>query len=198
MSDPSRFFQQLDECTGSPYESRCFRVVDLESYITKPTPTLLFDLGPKISKGGQRFSPSGDYRGLYVSAELFTAGAEFADGAEDWIRGNCTKHVVFDMEVRLSSVLDLTDVPIRRTLKTSKAIIQSAWESFVELNGGEWPPTWNLGQEVFESGRFDGILFPSTKKGTGTCVLIFTERLVKGTTGVSILKQDGSVWERLP
>lgn len=197
MPDETRSFPQLDGCTGSPYECRCFRVVDLESYTGATTPTLLFDLGPKIS-GGQRFSPPDDHRGLYVSAELPTAGAEFADGSDNWIKGHCTHHVVFKMDVRLRSVLDLTDATVRRTLKISKATVQSAWEGFADLNGGEWPPTWNLGHEVSASGRFDGILFPSTKRNAGTCVLILTERLVKGTSGVSILKQNGSVWERLP
>ena len=194
----ARFFPRLDGCIGALYECRCFRVVDLESYIKKPTPTLLFDLGPKISKGGQRFSPPGDHCGLYVSAELATAGAEFADGVEAWEEGERAKHVVFDMEVKLGSVLDLTQASVRRPLKISKEVCQSAWEGFADLNAGKWPPTWNLGQEVFASERFDGILFPSTKRGNGTCILIFTERLVKGSTGVTIYKQDGSVWERLP
>lgn len=198
MSDPIRSFPQLSECSGSQYISQCFRVVELESYLRSSTPTLLFDLGPKISKGGQRFSPPGDHRGLYVSAELPTAGAEFADGSENWSKGHCTNHIVFHMEVKLSSVLDLTDAATRRVLKISKTTVQSAWQGFVELNGGVFPPTWRLGQEVFASKRFDGILFPSTKRMNGTCVLIFTERLVKGSTGVTILKQDGSEWERLP
>jgi RES domain-containing protein len=198
MSDETRSYPQLDHLTGSSYESRCFRVVDLESYTGAKSPTLLFDLGPKISKGGQRFSPPDDHRGLYVSAELPTAGAEFADGSDHWTKGDCTNHVVFNMDVRLCSVLDLTDARVRRTLKISKATVQSAWEGFADLNEGEWPPTWNLGHEVFASRRFDGILFPSTKRSTGTCLLILTERLVKGTSGVTILKQNGSAWERLP
>jgi len=195
-ADPS--FPTLEHCTGIPYECRCFRVVDLEAYTGVDTPTLLFDLGPKISKGGQRLSPSGDHRGLYVSAELQTAGAEYADGSDNWIKGRCGQYVVSNIDLRLSSMLDLTDKAVRRTLKISKATVQAPWTGFADLNGGEWPPTWKLGHEVFASGRFDGILFPSTKKNGGTCLLVFTEHLVKGETAVSILKAKGEIWGKLP
>ncbi len=198
MSDHPRFRSELAGCAALPYKRKCFRVVGLEAYSKKKDPELLFDLGPKISKGGQRFSPPDDHRGLYVSAELETAGSEFADGYDAWKRGECAKHVTFDMQVVLASVLDLTDPAIRRLLKTSKKEIQSAWEGYADLHGGVWPPTWSLGHETFASGRFDGILFPSTKFSRGTCLLVFTERLVRGKTGVVIHREDGSIWERLP
>lgn len=198
MPETSRFRAELARCTGRSFRGRCFRVVELEAYRGATTPTLLFDLGPKISSGGQRFSPPDDHRGLYVSAQLATAGAEFADGLSAWKNGECAKHVTFDMTVRLHSVLDLTDAKVRRRIKTTKKEIQSAWEGFADLNGGTWPATWTLGHETFVSKRFDGILFPSTKRRSGTCLLIFTERLTAGKTDVTIFKQDGSIWERLP
>jgi len=198
MPDEPRFHAELASCPGVRFNGRCFRIVELDAYRNAPTPTLLFDLGPKISAGGQRFSPPGDHRGLYVSAQLATAGAEFADGLTAWKRGECADNVRFTMEVRLQSVLDLTDIKVRRHLGTTKKEIQSAWEGFADLNDGAWPPTWTLGHEAFASKRFDGILFPSTKSASGTCLLIFTERLDKGKTGVAILRKDKSIWERLP
>jgi RES domain-containing protein len=102
------------------------------------------------------------------------------------------------MDVKLASILDLTDPPIRRHLQTKLSEVLSAWLGYAELNDGEWPPTWILGHEAYASERFDGILFPSTKNSSGTCLLIFTERLTAGKTHVSIRKQDGSEWERLP
>jgi RES domain-containing protein len=198
MLDEPSWKAKLATCSSRSINRKCFRVVDLEVYLNAKTRALLFDLGPKISKIGQRFSPPDDHRGLYVSTELVTAGAEYANGQSAWKKGECGKHVTFDMKVKLLSVLDLTDAATRRLLKTSKKEIQSAWEGFVELNSGAWPPTWTLGHEAFVSGRFDGILFPSTKSPAGTCLLIFTERLVTGRTSVTILKQDGSIWERHP
>ncbi len=198
MSPAPRFQAELATCPVVPFAARCFRVVELEAYTKAPTPTLLFDLGPKIAKGGQRFSPPNDHRGLYVSTELITAGSEFSGGRPNWEAGNCAKHVTFDMAVTLESVLDLTSTPVRRVLHTSKKELLSAWEGFAVLNGGLFPPTWTLGQAAFASGRFDGIRFPSNRNLSGTCLLIFTERLVAGHTQVVINRQDGSLWERLP
>ena len=197
-SSASRFLYPIVNVSGIPFTGKCFRIVELESFLKVKTPELLFDLGPKVSKYGQRFSPPGNHRGLYVSTELMTAGSEFADGKTAWLAGDCAKHVTFDMEVKLQSVLDLTDVSVRRSLKVTKAEVQSAWLGFAELNHGAWPPTWSLGHAASSSGRFDGILYPSTKSANGTCLLIFTESLIAGETHVVIYHQDGSVWERLP
>lgn len=198
MAAPPPFQAELAACSPLPFSSRCFRVVELESYVNAPTPSLLFDLGPKISKGGQRFSPPGDHRGLYVSTELITAGSEFASNKKAWRTGQCSKHAVFDIAVNLTSILDLTLSSVRRILKISKAQVLSPWNGFSTLHGGEWPVTWTLGHYAFASGRFDGILFPSNRDSTGACLLVFTERLVKGTTYVVINKTDGSEWESLP
>lgn len=198
MPTAPRFQAELAACPVAPFAARCFRVVELEAYAKAPTPTLLFDLGPKIAKGGQRFSPPNDHRGLCVSTELITAGSEFSGGRSKWEAGDCAKHVTFDMAVALESVLDLTSAPVRRILHTSKKELLSNWEGFAVLNGGRFPPTWTLGQAAFASGRFDGIRFPSNRNPSGTCLLIFTERLVAGRTHVVINRQDGSLWERLP
>lgn len=198
MPPAPRFQAELQTAPSRAFAQKCFRVVELEAYSQSKTPRLLFDLGPKISKDGQRFSPPGDHRGLYVSTELLTAGSEFADGKANWLAGGCAKHVVFDISVNLASVLDLTRAATRRCLKTSKNEVQSAWLGYSALNGGAWPPTWSLGHEASASRRFDGILFPSTKNKSGTCLLILTEHLAIGKTHVIIHKSDGSEWERLP
>ena len=198
MPASTRFQEELADCPVQQFSERCFRVVDLEDYVKEPTPSLLFDLGPKISKGGLRFSPPNDHRGLYVSATLATAGSEFAQGRKAWKGGDCGKHVSFDMSVKLTSVLDLTLASIRSALKTSKAEIMSQWKEFSTLNHGAWPPTWILGHHAYASGRFDGILFPSNRDPSGTCLLIFTERLVAGVTHVIIHRADGTHWEQLP
>lgn len=198
MPPPSRFQTALASCPAIPFSGKCFRVVELEAYTSAKTPTLLFDLGPKISEGGQRFSPPDDHRGLYVSTELVTAGSEFAGGRTAWEEGDCAKHVTFDMAVQVESVLDLTDAAVCTALGTTRDEMLSPWEGFAELNNGAWPSTWTLGQAVFASGRFDGIRFPSNRNPSGTCILIFTERLVADRTQVVINRQDGSLWERLP
>ena len=200
MPDLPRFNAALAACSGVKLTATCFRIVPLSDLLkTGTTPTLLFDLGPKISRGGQRFSPPDDHRGLYVSQEAETAGAEFAHGTQAWQAGACTDFVRFSIEVKLGSVLDLTSADVRRTLKTSIKELHSPWEEYAANNGGAWPATWQLGHEAFASGKFDGIRFPSYRRpSAGSCLLVFTERLVAGSSHVTVHKQDGTVWERLP
>lgn len=200
MPAPSRFQAALADCPGIPLAVRCFRVVALSDLLkTGTTPTLLFDLGPRVSRGGQRFSPPDDHRGLYVSQEANTAGAEFAHGWQAWKSGTSADHARFGIEVKLASVLDLTSAAIRRTLKTSIKELHSPWEEYAANHGGAWPATWQLGHEAFASGRFDAIRFLSYRRpAAGTCLLIFTERLVAGSNHVIMHRADGSIWERLP
>jgi len=103
------------------------------------------------------------------------------------------------MEVKLASVLDLTSAAIRGTLKTSIRELHSPWEEYAANHGGVWPATWQLGHQAFACGKFDAIRFPSYRRPEdGSCLLIFKERLVAGSTHVIIHRTDGSVWERLP
>ena len=200
MPAPPRFHAALAACSGIRLAVECFRVVALSDLLkTGTTPTLLFDLGPRISRGGQRFSPPDDHRGLYVSQEAATAGAEFAHGMQASKSGTCAGHARFGMEVKLASVLDLTCAATRRTLKTSIKELHSPWEEYAANHGGAWPATWQLRHEAFASGKFDAIRFPSYRRpAAGSCLLIFTERLVAGSTHVIIHRTDGSEWERLP
>lgn len=198
MPAHSRFTEELELCPTKAFLGKCYRVVTLEDFLDPPSPRLLFDLGPKIGRGGLRFSPPGNHRGLYVATSLQAAGAEYAGSSLAWKTGACAKHITFDISVSLASVLDLTDAGTRRILRTSKTEMLSPWKGYAALNAGAWPATWLLGQAAFTSGRFDGIHFLSNRHPTGTCLLIFTERLVAGISHVSIRKQDGSVWERLP
>jgi hypothetical protein len=198
MSSDGRFHSAVKTAQSKPFRGNCYRVFELEAYEENSDAKLLFDLGPKISKGGQRFSPPGKHRGLYVADLPVTAGAEFADGIANWENGNCPNSVTVKIAVQLKNVLNLCDASTRRHLGISLSEVKSAWEGYAELNGGAWPPTWKLGNKVFLSKHFDGIRFPSVKYPRGSCLLVFTERLIKGETFVAILKKDGSKWERLP
>lgn len=198
MTASERFHSELKDAPVIPFQGECFRVFELEAYLTEKDPRLLFDLGPKISRGGQRFSPPDDHCGLYVATKLVTAGSEFADGKSNWENGPQGCHVTIKISAKLKRVLDLRSAAVLRHLKTTSSEVKSAWEGFADLNGGQWPPTWNLGHEAFASGRFDGVLFPSVKDPTGTCLLIFTERLIAGETEVIIYRKNGTEWEKLP
>ena len=58
--------------------------------------------------------------------------------------------------------------------------LKEAWQGVYELLG-HWPPTWRLGQAVFDSSRFEGIRFPSKQANRKYCLLVLAERLAVGS-----------------
>ena len=198
MPAKSRFHEALQTVPVRAFEETCHRIVSLSAYEAGRPQRLLYDLGPKLSASGQRFSPPGDHAGLYVAVERLTAGAEFAGSVTAWNQSGGGTSVVFKVDVKLERVLDLTDAGILKSLGVSAAKVQSAWEGYQALYGKE-PFTWELGRAAFASGRFDGILFPSMKNPpNGKCLLVFTERLSKGSTEVVLFSDDGKVREQIP
>ena len=198
MAAKGRFDVALQKAASRTFEETCHRIVSLQAYEEANPRRLLYDLGPKLSASGQRFSAPGDHAGLYVAVERLTAGAEITGSVEEWNQSGGGTTVVFKVDVKLERVLDLTDASSLKILGLTPADVQSAWEGYLALFAKE-PITWTLGRAVFASGRFDGILFPSKKNPpNGRCLLIFTERLVKGSTEVVLFSDDGSVRERLP
>lgn len=198
MSATTRFDDALQKVPVRAFEETCHRIVSLQAYEAANPKRLLYDLGPKQSASGQRFSPPGDHAGLYVAVERLTAGAEFTGSVAAWNQSGGGTSVVFKVDVKLERVLDLTDNSVLAALGLTPADVQSAWEGYLALFGME-PVTWELGRAVFSSGRFDGILFPSKKNPPdGRCLLVFTERLTKGSTEVVLFSDDGSVRERVP
>jgi RES domain-containing protein len=198
MAAKARFDEALQKIPGRTFEETCHRIVSLQAYEAANPKRLLYDLGPKLSSSGQRFSPPGDHAGLYVAVERLTAGAESTGSVEAWNRSGGGATVVFKVDVKLEHVLDLTDASVLKALGLTTADVQSAWEGYLALFGTE-PVTWILGRAVFASGRFDGILFPSKKNSpAGRCLLVFTERLAKGTAEVVLFSDDGRLREKLP
>jgi RES domain-containing protein len=197
MASKGQFCLALQNARGIPFKSRCSRIVSLEKYHKAAKPTLLFDAGPKTSANGQRFSPPGHHRGLYVGLDLLTAGSEFADGVKNWNIGPNEAVVTLPIHADLKSVLDLTSVTTRRHLGITLREVKSSWLGYAKLFG-QWPVTWELGCDVFDSKRFDGILFPSTRNPGGKNLLVFTERLKAIQSSAIIYRDDDTVWERLP
>ncbi|MCX6857389.1 MAG: RES family NAD+ phosphorylase [Verrucomicrobia bacterium] len=198
MAAKTRFDDALQKVPVRAFEETCHRIVSLQAYEAANPKRLLYDLGPKLSASGQRFSPPGDHAGLYVAVERLTAGAEISGSVDEWNQSGGGTSVVFKMEVKLERVLDLTAGSVLAALGLTPADVQSQWEGYLALFRKE-PVTWELGRAVFGSGRFDGILFPSKKNPPdGRCLLVFTERLAKGSTEVVLFTDDGSVRERVP
>ncbi|MGV3663228.1 MAG: RES family NAD+ phosphorylase [Prosthecobacter sp.] len=194
----TRFDAALKSAPVIPVAETCHRMVALSAYEAAHPKKLLYDLGPKLSASGQRFSPPGDHAGLYVALERVTAGAEHTGSVAEWNASGGVAVVVFKFEVKLTRVLDLTDPAVLALLGITSTEVQGPWEGHRALFGKD-PLTWELGRAAHASGRFDGLLFPSTKNmPDGRCLLIFTERLVKGMSEVVLFSDDGSVRERVP
>ncbi len=192
MSAGSRFEEALQKVPPRAFEETCHRIVSLSAYEAGRPQRLLYDLGPKLSASGQRFSPPGHHAGLYVAVERLTAGAEYAGTVDAWNRSGGNAAVVFKVEVKLENELDLTDSAVLTELGVTQKEIAGAWEGYFALFGAE-PLPWILGRAVHDSGRFDGILFPSTRNApAGRNLLVFTERLVKGRTEVVLFSVCGS------
>lgn len=139
-------------------------------------PRPLYDLGPPA--GGARFTPKGGAPALYLAEDYETSLHEyFQVGASARLRpavATAASVVVFGAEVRLETVLDLTDPHTRALLGTTLAELREPWRY---RRDRRTPPTHVLGRAVAADGRIQAIRFPSTK-GTGTCFAILTSVLV--------------------
>jgi RES domain-containing protein len=177
---------------ASPYEGILTRYVDLEDYNAAPDVRLLYDEGPV--KNGQRYTPKHGPRGLYAAEGIPCAVAEATqNGLKALNPARGSTDIQLNLEVKLCSVLDLGNAKVRRKLGTTVRELNDPWRGVTELTG-TWPVTWTLGQKTFDSERFDGIRYPSTKASRKYCVMIFTQRLGNGAY-VRAVKRSGEPHE---
>jgi RES domain-containing protein len=188
--------QRLD---GNPYARTLCRAVDAATLYRfqnggHDQPRPLYSLGP--AKNGARFTPRGGAPALYVAEDEQTALHEYRQVGHpaplEPIAG-AGALVLFNVEVRLASVLDVTNAEIQGALATSKEELASPWRY---RRAGGVPPTQVLGRAVAQSKRFDAIRFKSTK-GPGACLAILTERIVKPAY-VRIRDSKNRLVEELP
>jgi RES domain-containing protein len=166
------------EFPGIRYQGFVTRYVDSSAFELGEK-NCFYDLGPQ--QDGKRYTPNGGGRGIYAAEDVYTAGAEVDQlGGLSALRPNrIATRQRLDMQVTLSSVLDLGNANLRQRLKTSLQELRLPWRGGL-LPPYTWPATWSLGDAVFKSERFDGIRFPSSKLHRRYCLLILTERLGNG------------------
>jgi len=162
---------------GPAYDGILTRYIDSDAFEVGGK-NCFYDAGPH--KYGQRYTPKGGARGIYMAEGVPTA---LGEAGQSGLAALCPNRVAtrihLDMEVTLKRVFDLGDSKLRRRLKTTLDELRSPWE------GGltppyTWPPTWLLGHAIHESCRFDGIRYPSAQVNRKYCVLVLTERLGRG------------------
>ncbi|MBX9624321.1 MAG: RES family NAD+ phosphorylase [Gemmataceae bacterium] len=158
-------------------------------------PTPLAGIGARLY--GSRFSPKGSFDTIYLAEDPLTAFSEFQYPALDLIRrlddehavrlpvlATLTPHAALDP----GRVIDLTRREVRRAPGTDLNEITGPWRG---IPGRRLPPTQVLGREVYNSGRFLAIRYPSARHPGGVCLAVFEDRL-RASTGGDFLDLDDS------
>lgn len=158
-------------------------------------PTPLSGIGARLH--GARFTPKGSFDTIYLAEDPLTAYIEFHNEALALRRDMDNEH-----GVRLATVaalvplalfdppgiLDLTRREVRQHLGTDLKELAAPWRAFA---GPGLPPTQLLAREVYATGAFLGIRFPSVRNPGGVCLAVF-EDLLRATPGSDLLDLDDS------
>lgn len=131
-----------------------------------------------ITSDRYRYNPKG-IQVLYLGESEAVAEAEVKQPSPGWVGLKLKARepdTVYHVKVTLEAVLDVTDAAVCAKLEFSEAEQFAPWKT--SLADTE---TQVLGKAVFDSGKFEGILFRSAQmhalKHPGKCLVIFTERL---------------------
>jgi RES domain-containing protein len=169
------------------------------------TPTPLAGIGARLH--GARYTPKGSFDTIYLAEDPHTAFIEFQHESlalmrdmddEHGVRlttiATVVPHALFDP----AGILDVTRREVRQHLGTDLNELAAPWRAFA---GPGLPPTQILGQEVFNSGRFLGIRYPSARNPGGICLAVF-EDLLRARGGPDFLDLDdlanGGPVQRIP
>lgn len=169
----------LGSLPRAAYSGVITRLVDFEAYSASSNPRFLFDEGPR--RYGQRYTRVGGPKAIYGAEGADLAEAEYAGKGFSALRPTRgATRLQMHLEVTLQGILDLGNPAIRRALATSLGELREPWRGVFESTGS-MPPTWELGQAAFESNRFEAIRYPSAQMNRRYCLVVFTERLAKGS-----------------
>jgi RES domain-containing protein len=162
---------------------------------------------PLTSAGSQahggRFNPPGSFEVLYTALAADTALAEregilLTDAAIKAAPGVRTG-VLLRLDCHLSSVLDLTDEPLRQQLEISLADLLGPWLpwnvpalSESGTNQVHAAPSQLIGLSVYASRHIEAVLSPSAKDSAGRCLAIFPDRLQPGSR-IGIEDPEGTI-----
>jgi RES domain-containing protein len=175
----------LARVEARPYDGPVYRFIG-SRFLASP----LSSAGSRLHGG--RFNPPDAFEVLYTALGAETAltereGILLTTPGIRLARGVRTG-VLLRIHCRLARVLDLRDGGMRERLGQSLASLLGPW---LPWNVGSAEPTepvprplapsQRLGLAVYESKRFEAILFPSVKDPLGNCLAIFPDRLRHGS-----------------
>lgn len=129
-------------------------------------------------RAGGRFNPPGGFGALYTSVEEATAAAEVARGLRQ--RGIDPSEYpegywwMYELEVRLDSVLDLTDA----------SILEKCGISAASLTGGDMGASRAIGAEAKKQG-YQALLVPSAAISGSANLVLIVDNLSTTPVGLS-------------
>ncbi|MBZ0186368.1 MAG: RES domain-containing protein [Candidatus Obscuribacterales bacterium] len=186
----------LAESAVQAYTRNVFRCVELNALLSYIPPQPLFDLGARIT--GQRFTPLGGSRALYVAEHpamaYFETSQMFASVAVI-AQQQAPPTVILNLTVHIESVLDLTVHETQVSLGTTIAELTANWQW--QLAIGAVPPTHVLAELAFNSGRFQALRYPSALQSQQSNLIIWTERLTNPSF-VQVIDPSGRFAHRVP
>jgi RES domain-containing protein len=149
---------------------------------------------------GGRFTPKGAFETIYLAEDPITALAEVAlvllGPRGSLLGGRNPPWVLVSVEGLLLRVLDLTDPATREAIGTNLQELTGAWLP-VQAEGNE-APTQVLGRVCHQTGRFDGIPYPSGKNPLlGVCLAVFPDRL-REPASLRVYDPYGRLAQKLP
>jgi RES domain-containing protein len=145
---------------------------------------------------GARFTPVRGFDSLYLAWDPITAMLEvqtlvLALGAVVLVR--TAPLTVLTVDGIVSSVLDLTNPRILKALGTTEQEMTGHW--YLSQN----PPTQLLAKTVFGMGTISGIRYASARNPGGVNLVVFPERLSRGSTDYLQVYDPFGDWnQRIP
>lgn len=191
----------LQSIAGMERAGVWYRAIHLEALFgfhqPRPYPAAqpLYSLGAPVH--GARFTPRGGPPSLYIAEEVETAIAEanpIARSTGCGLNALNEPTVVLAVEARLLSVIDLTSALAQARLDTELAELLGPWRRPPAVLPA---PTQILGQFIYDSRRFDGVRYPSSRRSEGHGMVVFTDLLVPPAF-LEVHDRHRNVHQRLP
>lgn len=181
------------------YKQTCYRLVDF-AVLTGYDPMMpLFTLGPGTK--GQRYTPKGGPKALYVAEDIVTAEAEYhrveravlATDASYKLHSNPT--VQLTIQVNLEQVLDIATPDVQAALGTTIDELTGPWRK--QMIKKLHCPTHILAEAVYANGKIQAVRYPSAR-GSDFANLIIWEERVHLPSFVSVKDSTGTLSARIP
>lgn len=159
----------LTSLRGISIKKPYYRVMGIK-YLKNP----LSALGAKL--GGGRYNYIGEFEVLYVAPDVQTAVQETLRN----INFRFSPKSIVTIEAKVKSILNLQDQGTINELGIDEEKLFCPWRRMQDIDQKK-AYTQILGEVIYNSNQFEGILYPSVKVKGKYNLAIFPDRLKKGS-----------------